>query len=290
MLPKTVQRRLVKLCGLALIGGGLTGCFLWTTRGEGDRLMEEGAQRQERLDHLANGMDKERDELTSQVSRAREQVAELEAVLNQATQVVTRNSADLGLEVRGLREQVQALEGQLAEIRNAYAQAQQEHLAYRTQTDRQLQLISQKVGLDVSLDESEIPADADALFATATRAFENSNHSRARALFRAFIERQAQDERLDDAIYWVGKTFLAQDRPATALGEFRKVLSSHAEGNVVDDTLLAMADAFYKLNACNDAKDALNALIRGHQRSPLVARARRQLRTVNRAPRGYCRD
>lgn len=268
---------------LAMLSTALTGCFLWTTRGEGDRLLEEGAATQARLDRLEDGTEAERE-------KARAQMTQLEDVLERATGVVTRNNADLGLEVRTLQQQIQVLEGQLAELRNSYAQAQQAHEGYRAQTERQLQRLSQKVGLDVELTEEDIPESADAHFAAARTAYEGEAHSRARALYRAFIEKHPQDSRVDDSVYWSGMTLLQQDRPATALGEFRRVLSAHASGDMVDDALLAMADAFYKLNACDDAKDALNALIRGHRRSPLVNRARRKLQTVQRAPRGYCRD
>ena len=154
----------LRCLALAVFSAGLTGCFLWTSRGEGDRLTEEGAARQQRIEALESGIAEEREQLTAQVARSREQVAELEQVLNQATQVVTRNSADLGQEVRSLREQVQTLEGQLAELRNAYRQAQAEHLAFRSRTDQQLNVLSQKAGLDVALSPEEIPAGADGHF------------------------------------------------------------------------------------------------------------------------------
>ncbi|MCZ7677246.1 MAG: hypothetical protein M5U28_00045 [Sandaracinaceae bacterium] len=66
------------------------------------------------------------------------------------------------------------------------------------------------------------------------------------------------------------------------------MIAEHPQGDAADDALLAMADAFYRLHACTDARTALEALIRAHPRSPLLAQARQKLRDIQRAPRGYC--
>ena len=55
-----------------------------------------------------------------------------------------------------------------------------------------------------------------------------------------------------------------------------------------DDALLGMARAFYALHACTDARSTAQALIRAHPRSSLVGDARTLIRTIGRAPRGYC--
>ena len=261
---------------LAVSSFALTGCFLWTTRGEGNDLEERAAGLDERVATLEQAAENQRQEI--------------KARLGKATQVATRNSADLGLEVQRLQEEIGRLEGQNAELRNQISQQQTEIQEERAETQRRLQLLSQKVGLDVELEPSDIPRDREEHYATAYRAFRANEHSRARALFRAYVERYPQDAEVDNATYWIGKTYLAQDRPATALGEFRQVLSEHSEGDAVDETLLDMAEAFYRLNACDDARDALEALVRSQSRSNLVPQARRKLQQIRRAPRGYCRD
>ena len=97
-----------------------------------------------------------------------------------------------------------------------------------------------------------------------------------------------QDERVDNARYRIGMTYLNDNRPATALGELRRVVAEHPRGDVADDALLDMANAFYQLHACTDARSALEAFTRAHRRSPRIAEARRLLRTVQRAPASYC--
>ena len=102
------------------------------------------------------------------------------------------------------------------------------------------------------------------------------------------MERHGDNDNVDNAQYWIGKSYLEEGRPAGALGEFRRVLSSWPQGDAIDETLFDMGDAFFQLHACTDAKAALEALISGHPRSPLITEARSKLREVRRAPRSAC--
>jgi TolA-binding protein len=270
---------------LAVSSSLLGGCFLWTTRGEGDELTERTESQEQRLQTLETGIDAERRELTKSVGQAKARMAELEALIEQATAVVTRNSADIGLEVQQLREQISRLEGQIAELRNEVQQTQRQMEEQRTQYEK---VLKQAVTGEIELDPNDIPSSETDHYATAYRAFQASEWAKARALFRVYVERYAQNDQADNAQYWLGATYLRQSRPANALGAFRKVLSDWPRGDAVDETLLDMADAFYQLQACTDARSALEALIRSHPRSPLISRARAKLREVQNAPRGHC--
>ena len=120
------------------------------------------------------------------------------------------------------------------------------------------------------------------------QAFEAREMSQARALARAFVTRHRDDARADDAQFLIGQSYLLEDRPATALGELRRVISDFGSGDQVPHALLAMARAFYRLHACDDARSALDTLLRGFARSPVAPDARALLRDVQHAPAGYC--
>jgi hypothetical protein len=66
------------------------------------------------------------------------------------------------------------------------------------------------------------------------------------------------------------------------------VLERHARGDAVDETLLDLADAFWQMHACTDARAALEALIQNHADSPLADRARAKLREIRRARPADC--
>lgn len=264
------------LAGLASFLGAC-----WTSASTGDELVR-------RVGALERGQTQQRDDLQQEITHAQTKVAELEEVLGRATKVVQRASADTGAQVEALQTQVMALEGQLAELRNEVQRQQTVLSEQQAETERQLKKLARHVGVDTSFDESQIPAGADEHWAMAQQAYDQRQFARARALYRAFGERHGQDARADDALLRSGTSYIEEDRPATALGELRRVISEHPEGDAADDALFAMADAFYRLHACTDARTALEALIRAHPRSPLIEQARRKLRDIQRAPRGYC--
>lgn len=264
---------------LALAGTLLGAC--WTTAADGSAMRR-------RIQALEQSQSEQRDGLTTEIANAQTKVRELEEVLERATKVVTRSSADTGAQVENLQQQVMGLEGQLAELRNEVQRQQSQLGEQQADMERQLKKIAAHVGIDSALDESEIPAGADAHFSAAQQAYEGRQLARARALYRAFTQRHGQDPRADDAQYWIGASYLAEDRPATALGELRTVIAEHPQGDVADDALLAMARAFYALHACTDARATLDAFVRAHPRSELIGEARTLQRTVTRAPRSYC--
>lgn len=260
----------------------------WTSSSEGSAMREELTAQTRRLEALEKGAEGERDQLRGAAERAEQKVAQLEKVLEQATQLVTRNSADTGAQVEQMTQQLAALEGQLAEIRNSMEQMQRQLGSQGTELNQRLEQFAKKAGVDLPINASDIPADRTEHFAAAYRAFQQSDHGKARGLFREYLARYRVDDQADNAQYWIGASYLAENRPATALGELRKVIDEFPQGDAVDEAIFDMSEAFYRLHACTDARAALDALIRGHAESPLVTRAREKLRQIDRAPRGYC--
>lgn len=265
---------------LVAVGGSFLGAC-WTTAAD-------GASMRSRLTELEQNQASQREELETEIATAQTKVQELEDVLGRATKLVTRNSADTGAQVETLQQQMMAIEGQLAELRHEAERQQAAMQEQQTATDRQLKKLARHVGLDPTVDEASVPAAAGAHFDLAEQAYSGRQYSRARALYRLFVQRHGQDERVDNALLRVGTSFLEENRPATALGELRAVIDGHPQGDAADDALLGMAQAFYALHACSDARSALEVFPRAHPRSDRLAEARTLLRTVRRAPRSYC--
>ena len=66
------------------------------------------------------------------------------------------------------------------------------------------------------------------------------------------------------------------------------MIAEHGKSSAVNVALYGMADAFYRLNACTDAKSALQALIKRKPDATLNDRAKKLLKDVEKAPKGYC--
>lgn len=283
---------------LVLASSALSGCFLWTSAGDGDTLRERADESDVRISALEKRLAAEREAITEELTtKLATKSSELEDLLDRATKVVQRNSADVTVEVQQLRERLDALDGQIAELRNLNDSSRREIAAQRTEIEARITELRVKTGLESGLLPSDIPSNPRDLFAAAYRAYQRNVHEKARALFRVFIDRYREDADSDNAMYWRGMSFLAQDQAAAALGEFRAIFERYQQNpadaalDSIDEALFGMADAFYRMQECRDARTSLEALGR-MQQAPAKLRddARTKLRDIQRAPRGYCRN
>src|SRR5262245_59023569 len=76
------------------------GCFLFTSKYEGEQLRKDMTQVQAKVDAL----DRRDADLTQATHEAKEQLARLRGIMEEATKLVTRNSADVGLQVQKLQQ------------------------------------------------------------------------------------------------------------------------------------------------------------------------------------------
>ena len=278
-----IQRQAL-LLGAVFASASISGCFLWTSADQGSTL----ERRQMEFEARVTAMETSSQGYTAQMEGAHAKVAELETVLQQATQVVTRNSADTGARVDELQQALAVQSGQIDELRHELSRIQEEFREQQGDYENRMKRLARRAGVDMPVDETEIPAAPDDHFRAAQVAYEAREFSTARALFRAFVSRYASDARADDAQVHIGQSYLVEDRPATALGELRRVITEFASGDQVPAALLGMGDSFYRLHDCENARVSYDTLMRAHPRSPQAADARTRLRDVQRAPAGYC--
>jgi TolA-binding protein len=272
------MRRASLVAVLALCSNG---CFLWTSAGEGEGLRADVNSQSERLRKLEQAQTAQLEQLKQAEAKAQKSIEDLEAMIERATNVVQRNSADVTVSVSELQTKAAMLDGRLAELEHAL-----EQLKSQTTT-----VSSAQPGQDPAASAPPVeqaPADKTEHFATAYRAYSERDFTKSRSLFRSYIERYRTDAQADNAQYWIGASYLVENRPATALAELRKVIENHRSGDAIDEALLDMAEAFYRLRACSDAKTTLDTLIKTQNTSPLVAKAKQKLKDVKKAPKDYC--
>ncbi|MCB9667581.1 MAG: tetratricopeptide repeat protein [Myxococcales bacterium] len=259
-----------------LWGLGSSGC-LWTSRGE-------GASLKKRVSALEGDLTQERNKLAEQLVDAQDKITRLEELLDRATRVLAQNNTDMELRVQQLEEQADTTRGGLSEAQNhidALQKTSDEH-------QKLLSKLAENSSIEPSIDASEIPARKEAHFDAARAAYGAGEYNQARSLDREYVRRYPKDGRADDAQYWIGAGYLEQKKPATALGEWRKVIATYPKSDMLDKTLFNMAEAFWQLQACTDAKGALKALIDGHKQSPLRKSAQQKLKKIKQAQSGYC--
>ncbi len=258
---------------LAVLINVVSGC-VWASHSDVETLKKQSQNHELRLNQLESN-------LQAKVDEAQQKLGEIEAVLDRATRAVTRNNADLGVTVDELRNQFGALEGQIAEMRRELEKDKQG--PGKDLLEKRIARLEQKVGVESASAEEAVPADKEAHWQAAEQAFAQTNYTTARTLYREFQARYNDDKRADDALVKVGDCYMAQEKPATALGEYKKVIDNYPKSDKGDVALFQMAEAFYKLKACTDAKTALQAMLKKYPRSPLAKKAKDRTKEISAA-------
>jgi TolA-binding protein len=267
----------VAAAGLLLVTGG--GC--WVTSKQGERIQEANDSQDRAIEALRADLNAEREQLA-------DKMAKLEEMTQKAASVVTRDSADRGVQIDQMQERIALLEGQLAELRYSLEKLSGEAAARQADIEKRIEQLARKTGIDSPISVEDIPRDKNAHFQAGREAFDAGDHPRSRALLREYLARYPDDDRADDAQYLIGAGYLQEGKPATALGEFRKVISQYGKGDALAGALLGMAEAFFKLNACTDAKKALDALLQRKPGRDIKRKIEQKLREINSAPPNYC--
>lgn len=217
-------------------------------------------------------------------------LAELSEGLEKARALLTRDSADVGAQVQTQQQKMAELEGKLDEMTHNLSDIIDQAARTRADLDDKLGKLGAKPvpGGEMVLDPAQIPADKTAHFTAAYDAYKASDQDKARSLFKEYVTRYPADPKAGDAQYWVGATYLLQNKPATALGEYRKVIQLYTKSPAFDTALYGMADAFFRLHACTDAKTSLEALTRRKPAKGLEDRAKQLTKAIKEAPKDYC--
>lgn len=265
------------LFGVALLGA-TCGCMLFTTKDEGQQLKTSI----DKLRAQVDDMNLREQELRKATAEAKAQVAKLREVLDQATNLVQRNSADLGVQVQKLQGDLAGLIGKTEEISHTLESVSKQFGEYRAQTDVKLEGLTAKAGTATA---PPAPEDKDKLFDEAYKRYQQSQFEEARRLFRTFTTRYGRDDRADNAQYWLGQAYYEEKKYAAAIAEFKKVLDNFPRGDATDAAMYGMAHSFIELKYCTEGEAYLQDLTKRFPRSPLVEKAKQRIKEIKKIKR-----
>jgi TolA-binding protein len=268
-----------------LIATFASGCLYTQARGEA--VEAELRKQRETITTLDAQINQQRETLEAENREAAAKVGELREVIREATEIVTRNSADVGADVEILKARLAQVEGLLEELKHQLETSTAASAETRAQLEAQIRNVAIRAGVEIELSDAEVPQGADAHFTEAKRTYDAGDLGFARALLRAFITRYPRDVRLEDVRFLLADAYLRDGRPQNALGAFQDIVRHHRSGKRMADTLAGMAQAFSELGSCPDAKAALEALVAGHPRSPHVPAAKAELKAIGQG-KGRC--
>jgi TolA-binding protein len=262
---------------ISLVGLLTSGCFLWTSRKDGDAMRAELQGLEERTVKLESELEADRARLTDMIERARGDMVELEETLTRATRVLARNSADFGAEVESVKDKLREVDGTLAEM--GY---EVEQMGKRVEgSERKVNDFALAAGLDLPVDDEKVPDGAQKHLAAIKDSLAAGRYGEARSLAKIFHDRYPKDEGADEVQLLIARSYLEQKRWAKALGALRRFTDRYPKSELTPEALYEMANAFYQLGDCTDARILVEAITSRHQKSPFADKARALMDTMN---------
>src|SRR5690606_31457183 len=223
--------RLATITLTATLALGATGCPWVTTKHEGQTLRRDV------------------DQLQVKVDKQEEALPRLQQVLDEATKLLARNSADLGAEVNGLSEEMKSLNG-LVQDAKRYAEE------VRDASARQEQRI---LALEQRIAELEAKAvvtqkTAGQLWDEGQTAMRAGRYEDARAAFRQLLVKYPGDEHADDAQFQRAESYAKEKKYQESLGEYQRVFEKYPDSALADDAAFRAGEAAEALKWCTDAR------------------------------------
>lgn len=269
---RTWRASIAKQCSVLLFGAalvtlavGTSGCFWVTTKREGEKLRADVTSIDARLA-------KREDDLEGKIQQ-------LERVLAEATEVLRRNSADLGADVEELATELRRVEGIVAEAARQAEEVRAEAQAMKAAIEKERTALDQRfVALEERLAAIEAkaaqPQSADDLYTQGKAAFDGGDSARAQTLFQQLVTRFPGHERADDAQHHRGEAYYREKDYASAIREFQKVFDKYPTSTLADDALFRAGEAAQALLRCSEARAYFGLLRQKYPESSLVKKSK----------------
>jgi TolA-binding protein len=268
---------ILSMLALAAALGPAAACV---SSGDGEKMRAETASLRARLD-----------EIDKRDADYKEQVARLRKVLDQATALLTRNSADVGAKAAKAETDIAALQGRIEELAHAADQREQRD---RQNADDRTRLETRIAGLEATQNKivdkvaPSLPDDKEQLWAQAGTRLAGGQRDDGRRFYRVFIQRFPEDPRSPQAYLAIGHSFVVENKFPNAAAEFQKVLDAYPRSPEVPEAMWQLSTSFVQLRFCTDARSLLSDLVKRYPRSPRAADARTEIKQLARRPKGSC--
>jgi tol-pal system protein YbgF len=248
------------------------GCFAFMTK-------EEGAELKRQIDDAKNLGNKNEQRAAQLAKEMDAQLKRLKQVVDEATRVVTRNSADVGGKVDKLMTDLGQLQGRIDDIQHTQDALTKQFQDYRAASDTKLEQLTSAVTTSKT---PPVPETPDALYAEAQRRQKDQQWVDSRRLFETFVNRYPTDSRAAVAQYNIGEAYYAEKRYANAIGAYTKVVDNFPKSDIVQDAMYRNGVAFYSLKYCSDARVYFQELIKRYPKTKWKKEALEQLRGLQR--------
>ncbi len=249
-----------------------SGCFAFLTK-------EDGVEIHQQIADVRNQSSKNEIRAAELSKEMEAQLKRVRQLVEEATKVVERNSADLGLTVQKMQTDLAQLTGRIDDIQHTQDALTKQFQEFRASSDTKLEQLTQT---NTAAKTPPVPDTADGLYADAEKRLQALQYVDARRELEAFINRYPQDPRAAHAQYNIGESYAGEKRWANAIGAYTKVVDNFPKADIVQDAMFKNGLAFYALKYCSDARVYFQELLKRYPKTTWKKDAAEELKKIQR--------
>ncbi len=226
-------------------------------------------------------------EMAATLVAAADQMAKVEAQLQQAEELLHTNQANLGVRVENLEYDLSLVRGQAEDSLNELAALTQNMVESRADVDSRLGKVETAINAD-----ADIPEGKTDLLKDAERTLDKKDYPRARRLFRTYLSRYPGDPKEAEVRFKIGLTLFSERDYRSALGEFYWLVQNAPESEVIHDAVYYSGLAFAKLGQCEKSLAYFKAVLKKDSGAPerYKTQAKKQIETLEKDEGKMCTD
>ncbi len=273
-----VMLRTARLASLLLLALPLSACLV--LQPQHDALEKE-------VWDLRKKVEARDQEMAATLVAAADQMAKVEAQLQQAEELLHTNQANLGVRVENLEYDLSLVRGQAEDSLNELAALTQNMVESRADVDSRLGKVETAINAD-----ADIPEGKTDLLKDAERTLDKKDYPRARRLFRTYLSRYPGDPKEAEVRFKIGLTLFSERDYRSALGEFYWLVQNAPESEVIHDAVYYSGLAFAKLGQCEKSLAYFKAVLKKDSGAPerYKTQAKKQIETLEKDEGKMCTD
>lgn len=247
-------RRLPLLVAGLLAASSTTGCVSYW---RGKEIDSDIAALNARMDALTES---QREAQKKQLALLQERLSELEARLGDAITQLQRGSADAGLELDKLREELRQTRGELEAAKQKAAQQESTGVAVATPPGA-----------------PPLPTTDAELYRYGYDRHKASDWDEAIRALNEYGTKYSGSGQADNAVYLMAEALAAKSDYTQSSRALQTILQKYPTGDKVDDAYILMHDNFVAMGQCKNAIPFLETLIADQPKSNRMAEAKKKL-------------
>lgn len=252
---------------IAVVAVALSGCFFPADRG---RIVEN------RLDGLASENVKLKAELAETKTKLDETSTQLQAALDQLDRATRTTGANMGVKVDTAVQDIAVLRGQLESQQFKMQELEQKLAAAPAAA-------APAATPEPKKEELKRPDDPKEFLKLASDQAKAGEQDLARKLYTEFLKKFPRDEGVGEAHFGLGELFFGEQKCREALYEYGKVIQDFAKAKSAPTAYLRSSECFKQLKMNDEARLALEELLKSHPKSDAAKTAKTKLAELKKA-------